>query len=404
MARTKEELKGGLRLSDYLSFGILAGIVPREIILETLKEMNLESERIRKLPADLMAYYVIMLSLYSRVHIREVLRCLLEGYRMLNFGAYGLVAAKSAISKARGRLGADFFKRLFEKIARPIAEKETKGAWYKNLRLVGVDGSTLDLPDEKRNASEFGYPSSSRGRSAFPQLRFAGMFEIGTRAIFAVQMGKYKDSEKKLAMNLIPSLQKDMLCIADRYYMSFEFCKQVLKQEANFLFRAKKNSVFKCIKELEDGSYISEIYPDWTNKRRGTKGIKVRVIEYVLEGKNDEKFILVTSLLNDKFAPALNIIALYHERWEVEIAYDEMKTHLKQPGDTLRSKTPELIIQEFYGYMISHFIIRNVIHRAALKSGRDPDTISFTNTVHVLKRKILSQRVFPLRTLQRKNS
>ncbi|HRR28080.1 MAG TPA: IS4 family transposase [Victivallales bacterium] len=397
MPRRKMNLLGGIRLSDYLSVGVMSGIIPMELVKETLKECGCESERIRKLPAELMIYYVILLALYSKFSLREVLRCLLEGFRRLNLNISKMVSAKSAISKARSRLGAEVFKRLFDKVARPIAVKETVGAWFKGLRLVGIDGSTLEIPDEEENLKEFGRPGASRGQSAFPQIRFVALFELGTRVVFSAAMGKYCDSEKVLAEKVLPSIESGMLCIADRYYMNFDFCRKILGRGAHFLFRAKKNSVFKCLKQFEDGSYLSEVYPDLKNKRRMKNGIKVRVIEYML--KNDssgEKHILVTSILSPMEAPADELAALYHERWELEIAYDEIKTHIKEPGNNLRSKNPKLVEQEFYGYMLAHYVVRNIIHKAALKSGNDPDEISFVHAVRVIKRRIVSQDFFSL--------
>ncbi|HRR06742.1 MAG TPA: IS4 family transposase [Victivallales bacterium] len=220
---------------------------------------------------------------------------------------------------------------------------------------------------------------------------------LSVLVVFSAAMGKYCDSEKVLAEKVLPSIESGMLCIADRYYMNFDFCRKILGRGAHFLFRAKKNSVFKCLKQFEDGSYLSEVYPDLKNKRRMKNGIKVRVIEYML--KNDssgEKHILVTSILSPMEAPADELAALYHERWELEIAYDEIKTHIKEPGNNLRSKNPKLVEQEFYGYMLAHYVVRNIIHKAALKSGNDPDEISFVHAVRVIKRRIVSQDFFSL--------
>lgn len=390
-------LDGDVRLSDYLSFGVMAGVVPMETVVETVKEVGCESERVRKLPSELMVYYVISLALYSKLSLREVLRCLLEGLRRLDFKICEAISVKSAISKARKRLGVEVFKRLFEKVAKPLAVRETKGAWYRGLRLVGIDGSTLDVPDEKVNARRFGYPGASRGHSAFPQIRFVALFELGTRAVFSAMMEKYGKSEKELAEKVVLSLENGMLCIADRYYMSFNFLRRILKRGAHVLFRARKNSVFKCMKRFRDGSYMSEVFPNWSEKRRGKKGIKVRVIEYAIkDDPSGEKYVLVTSILDPKKAPAKELAALYHERWELEIAYDELKTHIKEPGNNLRSKVPELVEQEFYGYMLAHYIVRSIMHKAALKSGKDPDELSFIHAVRVIRRRIVSQKFFSL--------
>lgn len=398
MSRTKAALKGGVRVSDYISLGVMTNIIPLAVVQEVLSECGCETLRRRKLPMELMAYYVVCLTLYSQVALREVQRCLLEGLSWLNSGlALQFLAAKSAISQARTRLGVEPIKKLFEKICRPMATAQTQGAWYKEWRLVAFDGSTLDLPDEKENAAYFGRPSASRGKSAFPQLRFVALLEIGTRAVFAAAMDKYKTAEIRLAEQLLGNLVAGMLCLCDRGFLSFDFYSKAIATGADWLFRAKKNCVFPVLEKLPDGSFLSKIYPSVYDRKRDRGGVSVRVIEYRLKGVKgaESKYILVTSILDWRKAPAVELAALYHERWEIEMAYDEMKTHLKEAGGALRSKTPELAKQEFYGFMLAHYVIRSVMHQAAVKVGRDADALSFIHAVRVIRRKITAMRFFP---------
>ena len=192
---------------------------------------------------------------------------------------------------------------------------------------------------------EFGRPGASRGKTAYPQIRFVALFEIGTKIVFSAAMGKYTESEKIISERVINKLSAGMLCIADRYYSTFNLFSSMRETKADLLIRARKNSTLDCLKRFKDGSFLSELYPDLRHKRRKEKGIKVRVIEYTLAGISDseEKYILITTILDPKKAPAKELAALYHERWEVEIAYDELKVHLKEPGQNLRSKRPDLI-------------------------------------------------------------
>ena len=399
MSRSKMHIGENLRMSDYLSVGVMAGIIPLKIIRETLEETGKGSIRRRKLTGELMVYYVICLALYSKISLKEVLRCLLEGARWLGKASPEfMVSAKSSISKARLRLGIAPFKVLFKKIAKPAATKKTRGAWYKNWRLTGLDGSTLELPDEPENAAEFGRPGASRGRTAYPQIRFVALFEIGTRIVFSAAAGKYAESEQSLAMRIVKDLAPGMLCVADRYYSTFKLFNAMRDTGADVLVRARKNVTLPCLKRFKDGSFLSEIYPDLKSKRRGEKGLRVRVVEYTLEGiaGAESKYILMTTILDPKAAPAKKLAALYHERWEVEIAYDELKVHLKESGQNLRSKRPELVLQEFYGYMLAHFIIRSVMHQAALQDDMDPDELSFVHAVRVIRRKITSANPFSL--------
>ena len=399
MAGTKMNLSGEVRISDYLSLGILANIIPLDTVKSTLAECGKQTIRQRKLPREFVMYFTICTALYSKVAVREILRCMLEGMSWLNFSLFKtMLAGKSAISQARKKVGEEPLKILFDKVCRPIADKTTKGAWYKSWRLAAIDGSTLDLADEKANEREFGRPGSNRGKSAFPKLRFVALIEIGTRIIFSAAKGKYKDHELTLAKEILKNLSKGMLCLADRGFLSFDFFSLALNTGADLLFRAKTNQIFPCKKRFKDGSFLSKIYPSQYDRSKDRNGILIRVIEYTIKGAvgANEKYILVTSILDPKIAPARELAALYHERWEIEIAYDELKTHLKEPGECLRSKKPELVNQEFWGYLLAHYVIRSVMYQAAQKINKDTDELSFVHAVRVIKRKIVSQRFFSL--------
>src|SRR6202451_3768588 len=219
MARTLAELPAGSRITDYISLGVIAKFFPVEKIHDVLEQTNRASVRERDLPAHVVVYYVIALALYMRSSYREVLRCLLEGVQwLLDPSAKVKVAGKSGISQARSRLGVEPVKKLYDTVVTPIAEKRTKGAWYRHWRLVSLDGSTLDVADTAENEKSFGRPGSGRGASAFPKIRFVALLENGTHVLWSAVMDKYAKAETTLALSVVTALRKDMLCMADRFF------------------------------------------------------------------------------------------------------------------------------------------------------------------------------------------
>jgi hypothetical protein len=391
MARTVADLPKGARIADYISLGVLAKTFPLDRVRAVLAAAGKTSQRQRDLPAHVVVYYVIALTLYMQVSYREVLRCLLEGIKWLLGPEWEVkVAGKSGISQARTRLGWEPLKQLHDELVCPIAVKRTQGAWYRNWRLVSVDGSTLDVADTQENQKAFGRPSASRGTSAYPQVRFVSLVENGTHVLFGTRLGGYHDGEVTLAHKALPSLKKGMLCLGDRNFFGFDLWKKARATGADLLWRVKKNLRLPCEERLPDGSYLSTIYGSDRDRRQGANGIPVRVIEYTLEGVAGAEPIyrLLTSILDPEQAPANELAALYHERWEIETALDELKTHLRGAQIVLRSKTPDLVRQEFYGLLMTHFAVRGLMHEAALKAGEDPDRLSFLHAVRVVRRKL----------------
>ena len=307
------------------------------------------------------------------------------------------MAGKSGISQARTRLGWEPLKQLHDQLIQPIAVRNTKGAWYRQWRLVSLDGSTLDVADEQANEKAFGRPGASRGSSAYPQIRFVCLVENGTHVLFGSQMDAYATGETTLAKAVLPRLDKGMLCLADRNFFGFALWKQAQLTGADLLWRGKKNMRLVCEKRLPDGSYLSRIYPSERDWRHKSNGIVVRVIDYELDGVADGEpmYRLVTTILDHEKAPAKELAALYHERWEIETALDELKTHLRGAQIVLRSKTPDLVRQEFYGFMMAHFAIRGLMHEAALKANEDPDHLSFLHAVRVVRRKLPTYNTIP---------
>jgi hypothetical protein len=398
MSRTVASLPAGSRITDYISLGVVAKTFPLEKIRASLAASGKESVRQRDLPAHVVVYYVIALALYMQSSYREVLRCLLEGIQWLVEPGAGIhVAGNSGISQARTRLGWEPVRQLHDEVVRPVAVAATKGAWYRAWRLISVDGSTLDVADENGNNEAFGRPGASRGESAYPKIRFVSLVENGTHVLFGSRMADYATSEVALAKTVLPSLGKGMLCLADRGFFGFEMWKQAAATGADLLWRVRKNIHLPCEKRLPDGSYLSRIYSSPLDQRRGRNGIVVRVIEYRLEGVEGAEplYRLATTILDHELAPAVELAALYHERWEIETAFDELKTHLRGAHIVLRSKTPDLVRQEFYGLLMAHFAVRGLMHEAALRADKDPDRLSFLHAVRVVRRKMAAFGAIP---------
>ena len=389
MARTAAVLPSGARISDHVTLGVLTSTVPAVLIDTVLADTGRQSRRQRQLPARLVVYYVMALALYAQASYGEVLRCLLEGVRWLRWGGTDVVLAdKSAITKARARLGTAPLRELFARVARPLATAETQGAWYRGRRLVSLDGTTIDLPDSLALEERFGRPGASRGASSFPQLRLLTLTETGTHAIFAIAFERYEVGEVQLAFELLQRLQPGMLCLADRAFVGFELWRTATASGADLLWRLRKNQILPCSERLPDGSYLSRLYASPKDRRHDTGGVTVRVIDYRLEGVPDVEplYRLITTLLDPGEAPAAELAALYHERWASEGAFAELKVSLPGQRLMLRSRRADLAEQELYGLLLAHFALRRLIHDASRHAGCDPDTLSFIHTVRIVRR------------------
>lgn len=391
MARTIAELPPGPRLTDYISLGVVAKAFPRARIEEVLAATGKGSLRQRELPAHVVVYYVIALAIYMQASYREVLRCLLEGLQWLAGPGVPLkVTGKSGISQARTRLGSVPLQQLHDAVVKPIAGRETRGAWYRAWRLVALDGTTFDVADTRANGRAFRRPGASRGTSAYPQVRLVSLVESGTHVLFGTAIGPYQEGETTIAHRVVPALRPEMLCLADRQFFGAPLWAASRATGAALLWRIKRHARLPCETPLADGSYLSTTYSSVRDRRHQANGDRVRVIDYRLSGVTGAAplYRLVTTLLDPTVAPAEELAALYHERWEIETALDELKTHLRGAQVVLRSKTPDLVRQECYGLLLAHFALRGLMHEAAVKVDADPDRLSFLHAVRVIRRKL----------------
>ena len=357
--------------------------------------------RQRLLPARVVVYYVLAMALFSDASYEEVMRQLVEGLAWESgWQRRWEVPSKVAIFLARQRLGAEPLELLFGAVASPLAGAATRGAFYRGLRLMSLDGTCLDVADTPENEAAFGRPGSSRraGGGAFPQLRLVALAESGTHAICDAALGPYASSEKELADQLLGGLTEGMLCLADRGIYSFERFQRARQTGAQLLWRVMSHMLLPREQQLADGSYLTRIYKSQKDQRAKRAGQRVRVIEYQLEdaalGEEEQRYRLITTVLDPDNGPAKELAALYPQRWEIEGMLDELKVHQRGPRAVLRSKHPDGVYQEAYGYLCTHYAIRRLMHDAALHGDLDPDRLSFTRSLRAARRSTRTQPGF----------
>lgn len=389
MARSKVGLGAGTRFADYLSAGLLARAFPSEVITEVLNVHQCNSERVRAFPAPAVVYYTMALSLYSEAAYEDVFAAVAQGLAWKDRTPTAPVAVvKSGISKARSRLTWKALRDIQRRCCAPLSAPEHSHAFFAGYRLVAMDGSNFEVADEKNNVVAFGYPGSRTGEAGYPQAQCAILTECGSHAILDAELGSYRQAEWEVAKHLLRSLTPDMLCMADRGFVGYSHWQAGVKTGAQLLWRMPKNLILPVEKLLDDGSYLSSLYPSDRERKKKLHGIPVRVIEYALPNVADSEpmYRLLTTLLDDKIAPAVTLVTLYHGRWEVELVFDELKTHQVQRRRVLRSKTPELVRQEFYGWVMAHYAVRWLMYQGAAQARIPERTLSFTANVQLLRR------------------
>jgi Insertion element 4 transposase N-terminal/Transposase DDE domain len=404
MARTKATLGSGARLSDFLSASLLARVVPPEVVHAVLDEHGRNTKRVRSFPAVAGIYYCMALSLYPEAAYEEVFAVVAQGLAWSSGAAEPALVSKSSISGLRTRIGAAPLAELVRRCCVSLADVRTHpDAFYAGLRLVAIDGSCFELPDEADNAAEFGYPGSRTsvaGHAGYPQARCAALVECATHAILGANLGPYRTGEWELFSPLLPRLSPGMLCMADRGFNGFEHWRQAQATGAQLLWRCSDTRQLTMNTLLDDGSYLSTLSPTGVGRAQAVEqAIVVRVIEYAMpgDGEAQPRYRLLTTLLDASAAPALELAALYHRRWEIEAVFDELKTHLRQSRRVLRSKTPELVRQEFYGWVLAHYAVRWLLHQGATRHRLAHAELSFKGHLELLRRAQPRSGAFPPR-------
>lgn len=361
----------------------LSQLIAQERLDYILAQTRRRQRRQRRLLADQVVWLVIAMSLFASDSIPMA-------WRRLHPSADTPEPDESAFTKARQRLGVAPMRELFRDVAEPMAVAGTPGAFYRSWRLMGIDGTAFDMPDTPANERAFGRGGNQRSPSAFPQVRVLALCELGTHAVCDIALRPIRSSEHEMVPHLVRSLRPDMLVLWDRGFFGFELIQSVLGRGSHLLARVKASYlVFKRLASLPDGSYLSKIYATYYDRTHDRNGRVVRVIEYTHNDRNRPgcgmKNRLLTDLVDPADLPAREAAVLYHQRWEEELAFDEIKTHLNGRALLLRSKTPGGVVQELYGLFLAHRVIRQVMADAAGQRALDPDRLSFKNTLRVLQ-------------------
>jgi len=398
------------RFTDGISIGVLTRLFHRDLVDEVIAETGRREARSRLLPARVVVYYVLALCLFFEDGYEEVMRKLVNGLGFLGSWRDGWhVPTTGAISQARQRLGEAPLKALFAQVAMPLAVPGTKGSWFHGWRVMAVDGVVLDVPDTPANVAEFGKrPSGVAGVTApFPQVRVLALGECGTHAIVAAAIGGWQEYERDLVQQILPDLEPRMLVLADRGFYSYQLWAQAAATGADLVWRMKSLVDLPVLQVLPDGSFRSELVPNRMKAdfKRGKRShipdnarIPVRVIEYDITNRGEvvETFRLITTIADHELAPAIELAALYHQRWEFELTLDEIETHQMPHSRILRSKSPELVRQEIWALLLTHYAVRDFIREAAddHDDGLDIDRISFTRSLNIIRRQVTNQAGF----------
>lgn len=409
-----DKARSAIRLTDRISLGVLAEVIPRDVIEDVLNETGRRERRSRLLPAHVMVRFCQAMCLFFDDDYEEVMRKLVGSLQSMDsWRDEWRVPSTSAITQARQRLGADPLRVLFERVTNPVAGLGTKGAWLASRRLMAVDGFMLDVPDTPENFAAFGRHSNGPKQSALPQVLVVALGECGSHAIVGAAFDGCHSGEKTLAVDLAGDLEPDMLVMADRNFYSYNLWEAYRHSGADLLWRASASIDLPVVEWLPDGSYLSLIINPRSSKSRRKRlvedarngidvdpacGHLIRVVEYEIpdrEGNGkDEIICLMTSILNPAEVNAVELAAAYHERWEFEGLIDEIKTHQRGSAQVLRSRSPEMVRQEIWSLLLTHYAVRRLMCRAADEADVDPDRLSFMRSLRVIRRQITAQADF----------
>jgi hypothetical protein len=378
--------------------GLLARVFPPGLVDEVIAESGRKEQRHRSLPARVVAYFAVGMALHSEGSYEDVLGLMTDGLAWADPGVELLgLPSKSAIFQARERLGAEPVKAMFGRVAKPLATPTTPGAWLAGRRLVAIDGTCLDVADTAANDEHFGRPGVNKGeRSAFPQARVVALAECGTHAIFEAVVGPYTTPENTLARDLLECLEPGMLVLADRGFCGFPLWSRAAATDADLVWRAMPNMKPRHLETLTDGTWLAELRPAGNGPDRHADPMTIRVIDYEIDDgrPNDTAYRLFTTILDPNDASAEDLAAAYAQRWEIEGAFDELKTHQRGARAVLRSKSPDLVLQEIWGHLCCHYAIRTLMWEAADHAGVDPDRVSFVAALRIVRRTVTAARDF----------
>jgi hypothetical protein len=359
----------------------LQRIIPRTDIQAVLRQTGQDRRHCPRLPPWFMVWFVIALGLFCRDCYRQVFKWL---QRFRRRGTPG----RSTLCAARQALGVAPLRRLAQRVVQLQATPQTAGAFYRGLRLMALDSFVVAVPDTPANTRVFGRPQGGRAAGAFPQVRILALCEAATHLMWRVLIKPHHRGEVSMAHALLRCLQPGMLLLWDRNFLSYRTVQAVRERGAHRLARIKNHLVFVPQRRLCDGSFLAQLYPSPAHRRRDEGGRVVRIIEYTFDDPGrpgaGPKHRLLTTLLDARRHPAKSLGVLYHERWEEELAIDELKTHQAE-RPVLRSETPAGVVPEIYGLLLGHYVVRQVMGEAAGQAGVPPRRLSFVAALKILR-------------------
>nr|WP_260408347.1 IS4 family transposase [Planomonospora venezuelensis] len=387
----------------------MTSLVPRQVLNEAIELHRCREERVRKLPAHVTLYLLMALCLFADDDYEEVTEKL-TGLLTAVPGVRWEPPTRGAVTQARQRLGAGVVREVFERVARPAATEATSGAWLGRWRLMAIDGFILDLPDTAANLAEFPNDSAGGYETVYPQARVVAISECASHAIVAADTSGCWDSEQTLAYSLYGRLTPEMLLTADRGFYSFRAWQYAASTGAALLWRVQAGLHPHWLEDLDDGSWLAVITKP-TKLRRSQKdrlrddarrgrepdpdlAVIVRVVDYTVPDRKGEHIRLITTILDPAEATAEQLAACYQERWEAETGFAQLKIHLRGPGRVLRSRTPDLVRQEIWAYLLTHWALATLICTAATAAGIDPDRIKFLATLRIVRRSVTDRAAF----------
>lgn len=399
MERSLRQITPSVHWTEEVTLDVLSQVISFSLIKTVLARLNVSELRVRKLTMVSIVLLCIAMNLFTEEAIDDVMHKLVAGQRFLILSDdESILSGASAICQRRQQLGVAPMVAMYREVCRPLATPDTRGAYLFGLKLMAVDGTVEDLADTPANSSYFGRQTGSRGDSAFPQMRCVYLCECGTHAICDAGAWPYEISERKGGLRILRSVEPGVLLLWDCGFHSYDMANRCFRQQkAHFLGRVPAHVVFQPVQYLPDGSYLAYIRPSEYQRRKAGERLLVRVIEYTIDDPgrpgHGERHRLMTSLLDHTLYPAHDLAVAYHERWEVEITIDEADTHQRHPLQPFRSRTPLGVLQEFYGLLIAHYLIRSIMHEAALKVDVAPDRLSFVNSVRIIRNAVFQSQI-----------
>ena len=390
----------GERLPDRISIGVLARTFTPALLDEVIHAADAREIRYRRLPARLVVVFTLACWLFTRSGYGLVMSRLADAHALRGQGwGNWQVPSTGAIAKARARLGPQPLKLLFHRVAGPVGTGATPGVFWRGLRVAAVDGFTLDLADTAENASFFGRGGNgSASANPYPQLRALVLAECGTRALLGGVHGASTAGEQTLATDLLDAFGPGMLVLADRNFASWRLWRAAAATGAQLCWRISASFTLPVLQVLPDGSYLSELKPP---RKKDGPPVRVRVIEYSITSTAEdgqevsELFALATTLLDPAQAPAAELAELYHDRWQAETTIGDLKTAQRGgPETVLRSKTPQMVEQEFWAMLCVYQAVRELIGHAA-PSGLDPGRVSFKRTLQAARDSVTRAALSP---------